>query len=97
MKMAAAKAPLKVATAKPIKIAAPKPVKVASTPKSLPTASPHISDRWPTEVRQESRRITGVTPKLLGAYQESPARFIKRTSSLRVQAGQKKVAGKAAL
>lgn len=53
--------------------------------------SAKVSDRWPTEVRQQTRRVTGVTPKLLGAYQESPARFIKRTSSLRVAAGQKKI------
>ena len=92
MKLAGAKAP-KAAIPKPMRVAAPKPMKLVAAPKSLPTASLKISDKWPTEIRQQNRRITGATPKLLGAYQESPARFIKRTSSLRVQAGARKASG----
>lgn len=71
-----------------IKMAAAKPVKVP-TMKAPTTKADHISDRWPTEIRQEGRRLTGVTPKVVGAYQESPARYLKRSSSLRVQAGHK--------
>ncbi len=73
---------------------AAKPVAMAKLAKVTKTKVPalkipHVSDRWPTEVKQESRRLTGVTPKVVGAYQESPARFLKRSGSLRVQAGQK--------
>lgn len=46
-----------------------------------------MANRFPTTVNQETRRLTGVTPKLLQAYSNSPARFLKRSSSLRVSAG----------
>ena len=39
---------------------------------------PKVSDRFPAEVSQENRRLTGVTPKLVKGYQESPARFLPR-------------------
>ena len=69
-------------------------VPLANPPKAMKIPAdgiPKVHDRWPTEIRQESRRVTGVTPKLLGAYQESPARFIPRTKSLRAMATQKRV------
>lgn len=46
-------------------------------------------DRYDTEIRMQNRRLTGVTPKLLEAYGQSPARYLKRTNSLRVSAGGK--------
>jgi len=44
--------------------------------------TPKISGRFRTEVSQENRRLTGVTPRLIKAYQESPARFLPRSKSL---------------
>lgn len=46
-----------------------------------------MANRFPTTVNQETRRLGGVTPKLLESYGNTPARFLKRTSSLRVSAG----------
>jgi len=41
-----------------------------------------VSDRWPAEVAQQNRRITGVTPRVVRAFQESPAKFIPRSRGL---------------
>lgn len=63
----------KVAIAKPVKIPAAKavqPVKVSP-----------VKENWAGEVKQETRRLTGVTPKLTKAYQESPARWLPRAKS----------------
>ena len=46
---------------------------------------PHIQlmpNRAPTEVAQETRRVTGVTPKIIGSYGASPARYLKRSREL---------------
>lgn len=37
-----------------------------------------VSSNFPGEVKQETRRLTGVTPSLLHGYQESPARFLPK-------------------
>lgn len=37
-----------------------------------------VSSHFPAEVKQETRRLTGVTPGLLHNYQESPARFLPK-------------------
>ena len=63
----------------PITIRVPK-VKMAPTYKG-----------FQTEQKQENRRVTGVTPKLLQAYDQSPARYLKRTSSLRLSGQGKKI------
>ena len=41
-----------------------------------------MANRAPTEVAQQTRRVTGVTPKIIGSYVESPARYIKRSREL---------------
>lgn len=40
--------------------------------------SKKVPDRFGTEVSQEGRRLTGVTPRLLKSYPESPARLLPR-------------------
>ena len=41
-----------------------------------------VRDGFSSEVRQENRRVTGVTPKAVNAYAESPARFLPRAKTL---------------
>ena len=53
---------------------------------TLKLPKPHLQglmqNRAPTEVAQETRRITGVTPKLIGSFGGSPARYLKRSREL---------------
>lgn len=51
-------------------------------PKLKLPSSTQVSDRWPAEVSQQTRRITGVTPRVVRSYQEAPARFIPRSRGL---------------
>jgi hypothetical protein len=51
-------------------------------PKPPKLTIPKVRDRFGTEVKQESARLTGVSRKLLGGYQESPARFLPKSRSL---------------
>jgi hypothetical protein len=66
------------APTKPPRIAAPSKV-----------AKQRLVDRFPTEVGLENRRLTGVTRKLTGGFQQSPARFLPKTRSLQVLAGRR--------
>lgn len=55
---------------------------------SLKFPKPHkppaskVSDRWPAQIMQQNRRITGVTPRVVRSYQEAPAKFIPRSRGL---------------
>lgn len=51
-------------------------------PKLKSPSSTQVSDRWPAEVAQQQRRITGVTPRVVRSYQEAPAKFIPRSRGL---------------
>lgn len=42
-----------------------------------------VPDHFPSEVTQENRRLTGVTPRLLKSFPESPARYLPRAKGLR--------------
>ncbi len=54
-------------------------------------SSTKVPDHYGTLVSQESRRLTGVTPKLTRAYTESPARFLPKANGLRGLARARKV------
>lgn len=51
-----------------------------------------MANRAPTEVAQQTRRLTGVTPKIIGSYGSSPARYLKRSREL-AGVKRRKVAG----
>jgi hypothetical protein len=53
-----------------------------------------VGGRWGQEIIQENRRVTGVTPKLIGSYLGSPARLIPRSHALRALGKAKKVSVK---
>jgi hypothetical protein len=66
----------------------PKPTPVKTTP--VPRVKvPKVQDSFSTEVHQETRRLTGATPRLLSAYQEKPARFLPKVT-LQSMAGRKR-------
>ena len=46
-----------------------------------------VRDRFGTEISQETRRLLGVTPKLLEAYSESPAKFLPKGRGLKQMMG----------
>lgn len=69
-------------------IKTPKAIAAIKFPKPV---KPSTRDPFMTTVSQDTRRIGGVTPKLVESYQERPPRFIKRTSALRTLGMQKKV------
>ena len=52
------------------------------TPTFKPPKLQLMANHAPTEVAQQTRRITGVTPKIIGQYGSSPARYIKRSREL---------------
>ncbi len=63
-------------------------------PKLKLPSSTKVSDRWPAEVSQQTRRITGVTPKVVRNYAEAPAKFIPRSRGLLKSLGGGKGGGK---
>lgn len=70
----------------------PPSMAMGAPPKSKPVKVQKIKtmpDHYDSEIRMQNRRLTGVTPKVLGSYGESPARWLKRTSALRMGAGKK--------
>lgn len=56
-----------------------KPAKVPKQP------APKVPDRFSAQVKQQTARLTGVSRKLIGGYQESPARFLPKSKSLSVR------------
>lgn len=48
-----------------------------------PRIKPHrVTDRYLAEVKQQTPRLTGVTPGLLRSFSESPAKFLPRAKGL---------------
>jgi hypothetical protein len=77
------KAPKAVAMPKPLPIpqaTAAKPAKIPKPAKVPQIKVAKVADRFPSEIKQEQRRITGVTPKTVKGYQESPARWLPKHS-----------------
>ncbi len=52
------------------------------TPAKLSAPKPKVRDRFPAEVKQENTRLTGVSRRLIGGYQETPARMLPKSKSL---------------
>jgi hypothetical protein len=42
---------------------------------------------WDQEVASQGRRITGVTPKVTGAFQTKPWRYLKKATGLSTPSG----------
>ena len=42
-----------------------------------------VPDHLSQEVKTEFRRTTGITPRMLGAFPESPARLLPKTKGLK--------------
>ena len=75
----------------------PKMPKPTAIPKLAAMPRNNLEDvrgKWGTEIRQENRRLTGVTPHLLGAYTGSPARLLPRSHALSGLGRMKKVSVK---
>ena len=60
-------------------------------PKIPQLAVPRVKDKFPSEIKMQDRRTTGITPHLLGSYPEQPARMVPRSKefNLRGLAGRK--------
>lgn len=48
-----------------------------------------VRDGFPAEVSQENRRITGVTPRRLKAFAETPAKWIPKASLKSLMGGKR--------
>ena len=53
-------------------------------------AAPRNDDRFSSLVRNQTRRVTGVTPKVVGSYAMNPARLIPKSKAFSNLAGMTK-------
>ena len=60
------------------KMKLPKEPKIAGAPSAIP-------DKFPSEVKMQNRRLTGVTPHLVGLYNQQPARLLPRSKEFNLR------------
>jgi hypothetical protein len=49
---------------------------------------PKVSDRYAGDMAAQSRRVTGVTPRTVGAYQSKPYRYLRKATAFSTPGGQ---------